>query len=76
MTPEQQAAYVIAMAACAMAEVAGMQAENHQRAHRGESMAYVEQDFTDVCEMFDMMVGKMLRNWRSFACAEHEEKKR
>lgn len=48
MTPEQQAAYVIAMAACAMAEVAGMQAENQQRAHRGESAAYTEGAFTEV----------------------------
>lgn len=28
MTPEQQAAYIIAQAACAMIEVAGMQAED------------------------------------------------
>ena len=31
MTPEQQAAYIMAMAACAMAEIAGMQAENQAR---------------------------------------------
>ena len=47
MTPEQKAAYVIAMAACAMAEIAGMQAENQQRTHRGEAMAYPEASFTD-----------------------------
>ena len=48
MTPEQQAAYVIAMAACAMAEIAGMQAANNERAARGEAMAYNEQAFMDV----------------------------
>lgn len=48
MTPEQQAAYVIAQAACATAEVAGMQAENQARAAAGLSPAYVEQDFQNV----------------------------
>ena len=50
MTPEQQAAFIMAQAACAMAEIAGMQAENQQRAHLGQSMAYVEKQFTDVIE--------------------------
>lgn len=50
MTPEQQAAYVIAQAACAMAETAGMQAENQQRLHRGESPAYIETDFAAVIQ--------------------------
>ena len=48
MTPEQKAAYIQAQAACAMAEIAGMQAENMQREHRGESMAYVEDDFVEI----------------------------
>ena len=45
MTPEQQAAYVMAMAACAMAEIAGMQAENSHRLSVGESVAYGEEAF-------------------------------
>ena len=48
MTPEQAAAFVIVQAACAMAKIAGMQAENQQRVHRGESMAYTEIDFENV----------------------------
>lgn len=48
MTDEQKAAYVISQAACAMAEIAGMQAENQQRMHRGEALAYTEQSFNDV----------------------------
>jgi hypothetical protein len=48
MTEEQKAAYIIAMSACAMAEIAGMQAENQQRAHRGESAAYNEKAFQAV----------------------------
>lgn len=45
MTEEQKAAYVMGQAACLMARVFGMHAENMQRQHRGESMAYVEVDF-------------------------------
>jgi hypothetical protein len=50
MTPEQQAAYVIAMSACVMAETAAMQAENQHRANRGEAVAYAEQAFMDLIE--------------------------
>lgn len=50
MTPEQQAAFIIAQAACAMAEIAAMQAENQMRSHRGETIAYVEGDFRDAIE--------------------------
>ena len=50
MTQEQQAAYVVAMAACVNAEVAAMQAENQQRAHRGESLAYTEDAFAAVAD--------------------------
>ena len=48
MTDEQKAAYVVAQSVCAIAEIVGMQAENQQRMHRGESLAYVEQQFNDV----------------------------
>ena len=44
-TPEERAAYVQAQAACALIAAMGMQAENEQRKVRGESMAYVEDDF-------------------------------
>lgn len=52
MNEAQQAAYVIAMSACVMAEVAAMQAENQQRAHRGESAAYTETAFTDLIDRY------------------------
>lgn len=48
MTPEQKAAYVTSQAACAIAEVAGMQAENQARAFGGYPPLYMRQDFTDV----------------------------
>lgn len=47
MNENQQAAYIMSQAACLIAEVLGMQAENMQREHRGESMAYVMKDFED-----------------------------
>ncbi len=45
MTPEQQAAYIMAQVAILNAMVAGMVAENMQREVLGQSMAYVENDF-------------------------------
>jgi len=54
MTPEQTAAYVTAQAACANAEVAGMTAENMQRAALGQSMAYDEAAFVAVIENYSI----------------------
>ena len=39
-TPEQKAAYINARTACMLAEMNGMIAENQQREHRQESVAY------------------------------------
>jgi hypothetical protein len=44
-TPEKRIAYINAMVTCANIELAGMIAENKQREIKGESMAYVEDDF-------------------------------
>lgn len=52
MTPEQKAAYTMAQAACALAEIEGMKAENMQRELRGESMAYVFDDFFAITEKY------------------------
>ena len=43
-----RAAIVLAEAASCNAEIAGMQAENQWRAHRGEAPAYVAADFEGV----------------------------
>jgi len=48
VTAEQRAAFVIAQAVCAMADIAAMQAENQIRIHRGETPAYTEESFTAV----------------------------
>ena len=51
MTEEQKAAYVIAMSACAVIKALGMNADNAQRAHRGESMAWTSADFDALIEI-------------------------
>lgn len=48
MTTEQQAAFVMAKAACAMAEIAAMQAANQHRLSLGMSIAYDEDAFNAV----------------------------
>ena len=52
MTPEQRAAYITAQAACAIAEIEGMKAENMQREALGQSMAYVFDDFFAITEKY------------------------
>lgn len=52
MTPEQQAAYVNAMTACALIEAMGMQAENEQRKAIGCSMAYTEEAFQKLLDRY------------------------
>lgn len=48
MTSEQQAAFIMAKAACAMAEIAGMQAENAHRISNENSITYGEEAFEGV----------------------------
>ncbi len=50
MTPVQTAAYVFAASVRVLAYVEGMKAENMQRQHRGEGMAYTDADFGKVIE--------------------------
>lgn len=50
MTEEQKAAYIYAMATVALAEIAGMQAENQQRECQGDAPAYREDDFAAVVQ--------------------------
>jgi hypothetical protein len=50
MNEELRAAILMARAAALNAEVAGMQAENMQRVHRGESIAYDGKAFFDAIE--------------------------
>lgn len=45
MTAEERAAFIMAQAACLNAEVAGMVAENTFREMRGETIAFVQNDF-------------------------------
>ena len=48
MTPEQQAAYIIAQAAEAMIRAMGMDAENQKRRSQGYTPAYTEAAFIEL----------------------------
>lgn len=48
MNPEQRAAFLNSQVACALAEIAGMQAENQARAYLGQSPAYQEDSFAQI----------------------------
>lgn len=52
MTPEQQAAYVMAMAACMNAEVAAMQAANVVSVANTGSPSYSDQDFLALIDKY------------------------
>ena len=54
MTPEQKAAYVIAMSAAAMIEAMGMRALNEARADHGYAQAYNEDAFSSLIEKYGL----------------------
>lgn len=55
MDQNAKAAFIIAQAACANAEIAGMQAENQQRLSLGQSVAYDMDAFMAVQDSY--MIG-------------------
>lgn len=61
MTPEQQAAFIMAQAAAAMITAMGMAAENKQREIRGDSPAYVGHHFDDLIGQFGIGHNDALR---------------
>lgn len=52
MNPEQAAAFVIAQAACASAEIAAMQAANNDAPRRGLHPPYDEQHFRAIIDQY------------------------
>jgi hypothetical protein len=54
MTPEQKAAFIMSQVACAMAEIAGMQAENQHRLSLGQSIAYGEEAFAGIAGRYGL----------------------
>lgn len=48
MTNDQKASYIHAASTRALIRALGMYSENIQRSHRGESMAYTEEDFENL----------------------------
>ena len=63
MTEAQSAAYVMAQAALLNARIAGMAAENMQRAHLGQSMAYGEDAFAAVAREYQSVLGHNAVLW-------------
>lgn len=54
MDIQARAAFIVAQAACANAEIAAMQAENQQRAAIGASPAYTEDQFRAVPDQYQI----------------------
>jgi len=54
MTEEQSVAFIQSQVVCAQIELAGMQAENKQRELLGQSLAYVQSDFTDLQNRYEI----------------------
>ena len=54
MTDEQKAAYVIAQAVSAYAEIEGMRAENKHRENCGHAVAYAEDAFVAVPDKYGL----------------------
>lgn len=54
MDPIQKAAFVIGQAAELNARIAGMVAENKQREHLGQSMAFTQEHFESVIREYDL----------------------
>ena len=52
MNEIQKAAFVFSQSICAYGEIEAMVAANKEREHRGESMAYSEQDFMAVIDKY------------------------
>ncbi len=58
MTPEQRASFINAQIAIFNSRVAGMVAENQQRAVLGQSMAYQEDSFSVLEKEFEPILGQ------------------
>lgn len=54
MTPEQQAAYVIAQSASALIEAVGMMSDNLQRMRRGEALVWDNDDFSSLISKYSI----------------------
>lgn len=54
MTPEQQAAFIMAQVAVTMARVAGMQAENQHRLAVGRTDLYTEAAFDEAANHYTL----------------------
>ncbi len=60
MDKEQRIAFINSQIVCAMAEIEGMKAENHGRVHRGEAIAYVDEDFFGIVDKFGLSHNRVI----------------
>ena len=56
--------YGITMAVQALIEAMGMMAENQQRIHRGESLAYTEESFSALIEKYGIHHNAIISRWQ------------
>jgi hypothetical protein len=61
MTSTQSAAFVFSQSVAALAEIAGMHAENQQRQRSDYSPAYVEEQFAAVIDRYGISHDAVLR---------------
>ena len=64
MTPQEKAAYLITQSMCALAEIAGMQADNQEREHLGLAPAYQEKAFAAVPEKYGICHNQVMEYLR------------
>ncbi len=64
MTLEQVNVYINAQATSMLAEMNGMVAENNQRIYRGESMAFVYDDFIKLPEKYGLTHNQVLTEFQ------------
>lgn len=64
MTDEQQAAYIISQAACAVIEAMGMKAKNQIRKDAGLSLAYGPAQFNNLIDKYGISHNSVLRTLR------------
>ena len=66
MTPEQQAAYIMAQTAAVQAEIAGMQGENTFREMQGKTIAYDHAAFTKLIDEYGISHNAVVGFFRDF----------
>ena len=64
MTPEQQAAYVFAQSVSALIEAMGMISDNMDRARKGESQAWYNEEFNNLIDKYGISHNAVLGTYK------------